>query len=47
MSMDSLTKKQKRKRTDGPKILEETLAMWKDINKDAEATTRKPPAKGS
>nr|GEW59440.1 DREB2 transcription factor [Tanacetum cinerariifolium] len=47
MSMDSLTKKQKRKRTDGPNILAEALAQWKDINKDAEATTRKPPAKGS
>ncbi|GKC38368.1 hypothetical protein Tco_1050752 [Tanacetum coccineum] len=45
--MDSLTKKQKRKRTDGPKILAETLAKWNEINKDAKAKTRKPPAKGS
>nr|GEV77530.1 hypothetical protein [Tanacetum cinerariifolium] len=45
--MDSLTKKQKRKRTDGPKILAETLAKWNKINKDVKAKTRKPPAKGS
>nr|GFC02736.1 hypothetical protein [Tanacetum cinerariifolium]GFC02789.1 hypothetical protein [Tanacetum cinerariifolium] len=45
--MDSLTKKQKRKRTDGSKILAETLAKWNKINNDAKAKTRKPPAKGS
>ena len=44
--MDSLTKKQKRKRTEGPKIVAETLAKWININKDAK-TTRKAPAKGS
>nr|GEX97612.1 hypothetical protein [Tanacetum cinerariifolium] len=46
--MDSLTNNQKRKRTDGPKILTETLAKWNEINKDAKVKkTRKPYAKGS
>nr|GFC43018.1 DREB2 transcription factor [Tanacetum cinerariifolium] len=45
--MDSLTKKQKRKRTDGSKILEETLAKWNKINKDAKAKIRKPLDRGS
>nr|GEW92299.1 hypothetical protein [Tanacetum cinerariifolium] len=45
--MDSLTNNQKRKRTDGPKILAETLAKCNEINKDGKAKTRKPPAKGS
>ncbi|GJT58022.1 DREB2 transcription factor [Tanacetum coccineum] len=45
--MDSLTNMKKRKRTDGPKILAETLAKWNEINKDANAKTRKAPAKGS
>nr|GEW95661.1 reverse transcriptase domain-containing protein [Tanacetum cinerariifolium] len=45
--MDSLTNKQNRKRTDGPKILAETLAKWNEINKDGKAKTCKPPAKGS
>ncbi|GJS88959.1 hypothetical protein Tco_0771595 [Tanacetum coccineum] len=45
--MDNLTKKQKRKRTKGPKILAETLAKWIDINKDVIAKTRKAPAKDS
>nr|GEW24323.1 dehydration-responsive element-binding protein 2A-like [Tanacetum cinerariifolium] len=45
--MDNLTKKQKRKRTEGPKILAETLAKWIEINKDVKAKMRKAPAKGS
>nr|GEX08567.1 hypothetical protein [Tanacetum cinerariifolium] len=45
--MDNVTKKQKRKRTEGPKILAETLAKWIEINKDVKAKTRKAPAKGS
>nr|GEW05900.1 DREB2 transcription factor [Tanacetum cinerariifolium] len=47
ITIDSLTKKQKRKRTDGSKILAETHSKWNKINKDAKAKTRKPPAKGS
>nr|GEY16344.1 hypothetical protein [Tanacetum cinerariifolium] len=37
----------KRKRTDGPTILVETLSKWNEINKDGKAKTHKPPAKGS
>nr|GEY14806.1 DREB2 transcription factor [Tanacetum cinerariifolium] len=47
ITMDSLTNNQKRKRTNGPKILAETLAKWNEINKDGKAKTRKHPAKGS
>nr|GEY16345.1 DREB2 transcription factor [Tanacetum cinerariifolium] len=47
ITMNTLTKKQKRKRTNGSKILAETHAKWNKINKDAKAKTRKPPAKGS
>nr|GEV77531.1 zinc finger, CCHC-type [Tanacetum cinerariifolium] len=47
ITMDSITNNKKRKRTDGPKILAETLAKWNEINKDGKAKTRKPPAKGS